>query len=164
MKHFILFTLVATASLFGAAPEKSPFPDTFALTPAYRHVVRLDASNLSPFRKPETRALQAATISKPTGPNGPGVLEKFHGLGLTGIIPSTGKRPGTIVLGGNIFREGDEIAVYNTKSRARTPLLAEHRIVLRSVTAQALELSVAHNGDPTPAVKVPITLLEFRQR
>jgi hypothetical protein len=165
IKSYTFLAMFAASTVVAASAEKPTPPDAFTLTPDYRKVVRLDASNLSPFRKPEARAAQASALNKqPTGPNIAGVLEKFNALVLTGIIPSRPGRLGTIVLGGNIYREGEEIVTYNSKSRGRSPLIAEHRVVLRSVTAQALELSVAHAGDTTLPAKVPITLLEFRQR
>jgi len=165
IKSYTFLAILAASSVVAASAEKSTSPEVFALTPDYRKVIRLDASNLSPFRKPEVRAAQAAAMNKqPTGPNIAGALEKFNAMVLTGIIPSRPGRLGTIILGGNIYREGEEIVTYNSKSRGRNPLIAEHRVVLKSVTAQALELSVAHAGDTTLPAKVPITLLEFRQR
>ncbi len=158
-------TLVSPAPATEAKPIPGPF-DPFSLKPEYRRVVLLDPTALSPFRKPEARAAQAAGAApKNTGPNVPAVLAKFHQLGLTGVIPSTPRRPGLIILGGNIYREGDELSVTDAHSRGTLPFLAEHKVILRSVTGQALALWVSHIADPNTApLNVPVGLLEFRQR
>lgn len=140
--------------------------DPWSLAPEYRRTILLEPATLSPFRRPEARSAQAAaTVPRPAGPNISGVLSKFHELGLTGVIPSTLRRPGLIVLGGNIYREGDELTVSPPHGRHPGPLLAEHRVILRSVTAEALGLSVSHAGDPPTAPQdIPVGLREFRER
>ena len=140
--------------------------DRFSLQPEYRRDIVLDSSALSPFRKPEARAAQAAqSTPKSVGPNIAAVLAKFQQLGLTGVIPSTSRRAGLIILGGTIYREGQEITLAAPHNRAGIPLLPEHTVVLRSVTAQALGLAVSHAGDHGSAPQsVPVGLLEFRER
>ena len=86
-------------------------------------------------------------------------------MGLTGVIPSTPARVGTIVLGGNIYREGAALEQFNPKSRSGVPLVADHTVILQSVTAQALQLSVKRTSDIERApTMVPVILLEFLQR
>jgi hypothetical protein len=141
--------------------------DPFSLTPDYRRVVRLDDSALSPFRKPETRAAQAATIAaaKHTGPNTQTVLARFQSLGLTGVIPSKGKRPGLIILGGEIYHEGQELLSRDARGRAVIPIVPECHVLLRSVTAQALAISIDRTGaTDMPTLKAEIGLLDFYQR
>lgn len=164
MKTLTPVLFLAFAGLASAA-DPGTSPDVLGLTPEYRRVRVLDETALSPFRKPEARAAQAAALIKNSGPNVPSVLARFHELGLTGVIPSTAKKPGLIVLGGNVYHEGQEIAIYDAKHRGRQPLVSEHVVTLRSVTPQALALSVSHAGETEkPAINVPIGLLEFRQR
>jgi len=139
--------------------------ESFLRTPSYRQVSKLESTDISPFKKPEARAEQAATQVKPAGPNTAAVLAKFSELGLTGVIPSTPVRKGTIILGGNICREGQKIQQFSSKSRNGVPLVADHIVILTSVTAQALQLSVKHVLDQDrPALNLPVLLLEFMQR
>lgn len=169
LPSLLIACLLAVKPSYAAeTAEEKPVPfDPFSLTPEYRKVHKFDNSVLSPFRKPEARAAQAAASTvRNSGPNLPAVLSKFHQLGLTGVIPSTAKRPGLIILGGTIFREGQELNLADEKSRTRSPIVPDHKVFLKSVTGQALSLSVTHNADGATVApaNVPVGLLEFRQR
>ncbi len=148
-----------------SAPIQTAAADPFLRTPSYRQVSKLESTDISPFKKPEARADQAAAQVKPSGPNVSAVLAKFTEMGLTGVIPSTPICAGTIILGGNIYREGQKLQQFTAKSRTGIPLVADHIVILTSVTAQALQLSVKHILDPDhPPLNVPVILLEFMQR
>lgn len=166
---FIGVSLIANCFSAGANASSQPasvvLADPFSRTPTYRQVYKLDNGDISPFNKPAARALQAATQVKVDGPNASAVLAKFSEMGLTGVIPSTPARVGTIVLGGNIYREGAALEQFNPKSRSGVPLVADHTVILQSVTAQALQLSVKRTSDIERApTMVPVILLEFLQR
>lgn len=143
-----------------AQPERNPL---FSLTPDYKAGVHLDESIVSPFRKPADRVAQAALQANkaPAGPNVSEVISKFHERGLNGVIPSTSKRVGVIILGGEIFVEGSEIAFPQKTSKQPAPLLQGHKVRIQSITREALSLSIGLNSDTASPLTVPVGLLEF---
>ena len=135
----------------------------FSLTPDYKAGVHLDDSIISPFRKPADRVAQAAQLANkaPTGPNVSEVLSKFNERGLNGVIPSTSKRIGVIILGGEVFMEGDEITFPQKASKQPSPLLQGHKVRIQSITREALSLSIGVISDTALPQTVPVGLLEF---
>jgi hypothetical protein len=149
------------------ADKLVPF-DPLNLTPAYKALAHMDEAMLSPFRKPEVRALQAANLERKSGPDVRAVVAKFHELHLTGVIQggalqSKGSHPGIIVLGGWVFHEGQELVSLDSTTHKSTPIVPDHTVMLRSVTPQAIGLEVTRFGETSP-VSVPIGLLEFLER
>lgn len=151
----------AQAATGGVSPA-GPF-NPLDLTPEYRVVIKLDAKAFTAFHKPSDRAAIAASTVSASGPKAPLVLARFNELRLTGVIPSTPNHPGLIILGGEIYKEGDEMLLRDTKTRRPSPFVPDHKVVLRSVTHQVIELGIGLIGQPK-LDSLPIDLMEFRQR
>jgi len=162
------FLLVLCLPLLGGAQESPPsggsvqatleeYEPLFATTPKYRAPVRLDADDFSPFRRPESRAVNPSqgTLADEEvvalKVDRPAILSAFHELNLLGVIPSNENKEGAILLGSEVFYVGDMVQVRSggsTSNRAQ-PLVPDHRIQLRSVTRNAIALFAIREG-PEP--------------
>ena len=160
----LLVLLAAPLMAVPSSADQPPANPLFKLTPDYRGVVTLDESLISPFRKPEARALQAANLSVlTTGPNISAVLTKFKEMRLSGVIPSTSKRTGVIILGDQVFKEGEELSFPGKTTRLSEPLLEGHRVKIRSITGEGLSLAVELLSEGGTPKIVPFGLLDYVQ-
>ncbi len=133
------------------------------LTPSYRGVIRLDETAMNPFRTLEDRAdlLKGTASQTASGPDVAGVLAKYNALVLTGVIPSSAHKPGLIVLGGQVFKEGESLTFPSKTGRTPDPFLEAHKVSLSSVTKEGLVLTVSTAAGKGNEIKVPINLASF---
>ena len=169
MKNLLpLLALVSVSAGFAAdkvATDKVDAFDSFSLTPDYRSMSKQEATMANPFRKPEVRATIPTVARTSSGPNIDAVRTRINEMALSGVIPTTLKHPGLVVIGGNIFHLGDELKTYDPKTKKETAIVPEHKVTIRSITGAALEFDVMHITDPKPVpTKLLYALLEFRQR
>lgn len=141
----------------------APKPQYASLTPAYRKHTAIPETYISPFRKPEARAAQLAALnaSRAQGPNLPAVHGRLRELKVTGVIPSTAKKGGVLLLGDHIYAEGDEILLPGSRGVFNQPLLEGHRIILRSVTIDTVVLRVGARDGSDDAVAVDLSVADL---
>ena len=166
----LLAALIAVRLAQVARADDTEAFSALNLSPDYRPTFVLPGKETSRetfngFMRPDdhNRIVTSDLATRPTGPSLPTVLSRVGELGLTGVIPSTLTHKGVIVLGGQVYREGQELTLFDSQSHRTISIVPDHKIVLRSVTLQAIGLEVSLIGMKN-VEQLPIELAEFRQR
>ena len=169
----ILAVLFAIASV-SAQPAKPPpiftaesatthDPDLDALLPSTIVTVIVDDSFIDAFSK-RSASTPVKEIAHITGPDPAVIIKALTDKGVSGIIPDIRDHQGIIIIGGEIFRTGDEVCATEKNKHGdlmRTPIVKDCIIKVSSIGQTLVVFTVTQNTGPADSRTISAKVSEL---